>query len=162
MDAFLAYTAAAILGTAPVHVEADALLSVKTTVRVDDLEAQLTFYRDVLGLPVVDRWDGPEGRGAIVALGPAGFLEFGEVDRSWPTWDPAFEQPVANDKIDVQLRVRSVDVWAARLEGAVDFEGPVARPWGNRYLFLRDPAGLRVAIYEGDAAALEALGDRSP
>ena len=48
-----------------------------------------------------------------------------------------------------------------RLEDVVDFEGPIDRPWGNRYLFLRDPSGLRVVLYEGDAKARENLLQRT-
>jgi hypothetical protein len=63
--------------------------------------------------------------------------------------DPAFGRPVASDKIDVQLGADSVDAWARTLEGRWPFEGPTALPWGQRWIQLRDPDGLLVAIYEG-------------
>ena len=28
-------------------------------------------------------------------------------------------------------------------------DGPVTRPWGNTYLWIRDPDGVRVALFEG-------------
>jgi catechol 2,3-dioxygenase-like lactoylglutathione lyase family enzyme len=38
---------------------------------VDEYERALEFYRDVLGLPVVESWDAPEGSGAILDAGRA-------------------------------------------------------------------------------------------
>jgi uncharacterized glyoxalase superfamily protein PhnB len=71
------------------------------------------------------------------------------VDPDHPKHRAAFEGPVASDKIELQIRVDSVDAWAERLEGTLGMEGPVTRPWGNRYLWIRDPDGVRVALFQG-------------
>lgn len=129
--------------------------STKIVICCADLKASLEIYQDLLGLPVVEQWDQEEGRGAILAVGPASFLELAAVARSWEGHRPEFEKPVANDKILVQIRVDSTREWAEHLRGRCAFEGPTPRPWGNTYLYLRDPDGVRVALYEGDAASVE-------
>jgi catechol 2,3-dioxygenase-like lactoylglutathione lyase family enzyme len=127
-------------------------LSLKVVLRCRDFPASRRFYADVLGLPVVEEWDAPEGRGCVFGCGPTGregFLEIYGMTREDPRYDPAFHAPVPTDKIDVQLGADSVDAWALRLEGRWPFEGPTALPWGQRWIRLRDPDGLLVALYEG-------------
>lgn len=126
--------------------------SLKTKVRSRDLAASRAFYVGLLGLEVVEEWDDPGDRGFIVGFGPGGgFLEMLAVDPEHPGHLAAFEGPVANDKIELQIRVDSVDAWAERLAESVEIEGPVSRPWGNHYLWIRDPDGVRIAIFEGPA-----------
>jgi len=64
-----------------------------------------------------------------------------------PRFDERFREPVASDKIGLQLRTESVDEWAGSLCGKWPFEGPQDLPWGQRWLKLRDPDGLLIAIY---------------
>jgi lactoylglutathione lyase len=112
-----------------------------------DFDASRRFYSEVLNLPVVEEWDQAEGKGCIVAVGEA-YLELCEVPESWPGFDPAYDEPVVNDKVALQLETPSVADWAERLRNRWDFDPPVERPWGHRYLYLRDPDGLRIAFYE--------------
>jgi len=120
--------------------------------RVRDFEASRRFYVDVLGLEVVEEWDTSGDRGCIVGFGPrGGFLEMLAPSPGNPKHRLEFEAPVVNDKIELQIHVESVDAWADRLSGVVETEGPVTRPWGNRYLWIRDPDGVRVALFQGPA-----------
>lgn len=128
--------------------------STKVVVCCADFETSLGFYHGLLGLPVVEQWDQEEGRGAILAVGPSSFVEVAAVSPQWPMHRPEFEKPVATDKIVLQIRVDSTDEWADYLSGRCRFEGPVLRPWGNVYIYLRDPDGFRVALYQGDAASV--------
>src|SRR5918992_5648030 len=43
----------------------------RVAVTVEDYGEALRFYRDALGLPVVEEWEGPEGSGAVLAAGRA-------------------------------------------------------------------------------------------
>jgi catechol 2,3-dioxygenase-like lactoylglutathione lyase family enzyme len=131
-----------------------AMHSLKTMLRCRNIAASRHFYVDLLGLSVVEEWDDPHDKGCIVGFGPrgassGGFLEMLAVDPDHPKHRAAFEGPVASDKIELQIRVDSVDAWAERLEGTLGMEGPVTRPWGNRYLWIRDPDGVRVALFQG-------------
>ena len=50
--------------------------------------------------------------------------------------------------MELQIRTDSLNDWAEALDGVCPMEGPLDRPWGHRYLWLRDPDGLRIALYE--------------
>src|SRR2546428_9858142 len=43
----------------------------RVALTVDHYDEALRFYRDVLGLPVVQVWDEPSGAGAVLAAGRA-------------------------------------------------------------------------------------------
>ena len=125
------------------------ILSLKTMLRCRDLAASRRFYVDLLGLDVVEEWNDPGDKGCIVAFGAgAGFLELLAVDPAHPKHRAALVDLVASDKIELQIRVDSVDAWANRLDGSIEMEEPVTRPWGNRYLWVRDPDGVRVALFQ--------------
>jgi catechol 2,3-dioxygenase-like lactoylglutathione lyase family enzyme len=130
--------------TRPVCVEA------KIVIRCTAYERSLAFYTGVLGLHPVEEWTEAGGRGCIFALsenGP-GCIEIYEMARSDPRFDEAFTRSVANDKIDLQIRVRSVDAWARALRGKWEYAGPETLPWGQRWIKLRDPDGVLIALYE--------------
>ncbi len=129
------------------------LKSLKTLIRCRDLERSRSFYMTVLGLEVVQEWQQSQAKGCILAFGDGGkggFLELAEVAPDSDRHDPAYALPVANDKIELQIKTDSVDAWAEALRGVCPTEGPVDRPWGHRYLWLRDPDHVRIALFEGE------------
>lgn len=131
---------------------APAWLSLKVVIRCADLPASRRFYADVLGLPVVEEWSEPQGRGCIFGFGSdgrSGFLEAYEMTRADPRYRPAFAEPLPVDKIDIQLGAGGLEAWVKRLRGAWPFEGPDSLPWGQRWIRLRDPDGILIAVYEG-------------
>lgn len=112
----------------------------KVRLQTEDVAATVSFYRDVLGLDVVDQWSGEEDSGVIFGLeGAAGaaFLEFGEV--ASPN----------NGAASVQLRVRDMAGFLRRLGDAWAVDGPHERPWGSVYSYLRDPNGVQVIVFDG-------------
>ena len=123
------------------------LLSLKTVIRCADFDRSRDFYARVLGLSVAEEWSEAEGRGCIFAVG-GGYLEIYGMSAADPRFQPAFRQPVPGDKIDVQVRTVSVDECAERLQGQWPFTGPETLPWGQRWIQLRDPDGLLLALYE--------------
>jgi catechol 2,3-dioxygenase-like lactoylglutathione lyase family enzyme len=48
---------------------------VRIALTVEDFDQAVQFYRDRLGLDVVEEWQRQEGRGVILALGPQTTLE---------------------------------------------------------------------------------------
>ena len=119
---------------------------------LDGLGGSSLTHRDfgLLGLSVVEEWDNPGDQGCIVEFGPGGgFLELLGPAAATPRRRAEFESDVMNDKIELQVHVDSVDDWASDLQGVMEIEGPVTRSWGNRYLWIRDPDGIRVALFQG-------------
>ncbi|TDV54092.1 VOC family protein [Actinophytocola oryzae] len=99
---------------------------------VDDLPGALTFYRDLVGLPVVDGWrrDGEEG---VVLAVESGFVELAS---------PAVPGPVP-----VAFEVSDVDAVFARMAG-VDVVAPPHRyPRGHHGFEVRGPAGAVVMVW---------------
>ena len=118
-----------------------AVLSMKTkvtTVRLTDTRA---FYQSAFGLRVVEEWDEPDDKGVILGL-PEGKQE---------ALLEMYEGQVTQDFVDVslQFRVDDLESFIRSLPDHLSYEGPNPRPWGSRYLYLRDPNGIQVIVYEG-------------
>jgi hypothetical protein len=102
---------------------------------------------------MVAEWEEHGGRGCIFAVrsgDPSGYVEIYDTTAQDSRYHLSFGSPIENDKVDLQLRTASVDSWVERLHGAWPFEGPQRLPWGQRWITLRDPDGLLIAIYEGE------------
>jgi catechol 2,3-dioxygenase-like lactoylglutathione lyase family enzyme len=123
-------------------------LSLKVVIRCRDFEASRRFYGDVIGLPVLDAWDEAGGQGCIFGFPNGGSLEVYQMQSQDKRYDASFERAFQDDKIDLQLRTEDLDAWVRRLEGQWPFKGPRSLPWGDRWLQLRDPDNLLVAIVE--------------
>ena len=131
------------------------ICAVKTVVRCRDIDASRRFYKDVLGLAVVEEWDKAEGKGCILTPGGNdGLIELSQVHELLAPSPrgrsslAAFSKPFETDKVELQFRTDSLDEWVAHLCQQWEVVGPVARPWGQRYLWLRDPDNLLVALVE--------------
>lgn len=109
---------------------------------VDDLDAGVAFYRDVLGL---------EHR-----LTRSGYAEFATGPTRFGLYEHArlpeligrTASGAAQPQGEVLFLVDDVDAEAARLReaGVEVLSGPVDRPWGHRTLHLLDPEGHVVEL----------------
>jgi hypothetical protein len=63
---------------------------------------------------------------------------------------PASTTPKTYEGISLQFRVHDLADIADKLRGHVEFLGPEERPWGSVYLYLEDPTGIQVILYEGE------------
>lgn len=129
----------------------DTRLEFKMVIRCSDLDRSSFFYSWLLDLKIVEEWEEEEGKGCVMSFGEngsGGLLEVYEMTEADKRFHPAFRAPLNNDKIDIQLKCKSLDEWTARLNGKVDFEGPEKMPWGQRWIKFRDPDNLLIAIYE--------------
>ena len=123
----------------------DHLISTGLKVRIETPLYQecRDFYTEYLGMKVLDSWDEKTDKGVILGLGSSSqdeaFLELGYTETQRPY-----------EGISLQFRVRDVDAIAESLRGRLEFSGPVERPWGSRYLYLGDPAGIKIILFEGE------------
>lgn len=111
---------------------------VETAIYVDDLDAAVRFYGDLLGLPVVARAD---GRHVFFAVGPVMLLAFlpdatlgeGPGDAHGARGPGHFALGIARD---------ALPYWRRRLaEAGVAIVKEVAWPRGGESIYFRDPAG---------------------
>lgn len=123
-----------------VHAE---VTGMKTRIETPKFDESVAFYTELVGLAVVDQWDERGDKGAILGFADAkngqAFLELAPSDG-----------PKTHDAVSLQFRVRDIDAVAERLRGRWAFRGPEARSWGSTYLYLTDPSGVRVILYEGE------------
>lgn len=115
--------------------------SLKTKISTPKYQETRAFYEIVFGMTVVDEWSEFGDDGVILALSGGSqeaFLEVCDVD-----------DPREYDGLSLQFRVASVSDFMAVLSAKIEFEGPIDRPWGSKYLYLRDPNNILVVVYEG-------------
>ena len=118
-------------------------VSLKVVIRCADLAASRTFYRDVLGLSVIDEWHEAHGDGCVFAVG-SGLIELGQ--------QRANSEASASPNVDLEIGVPALDDWLARIDGKWQHGDPKVHPWGERTVRMRDPDGLLLTIYEATQA----------
>ena len=114
---------------------------------VEDYEGAMRFYRDVLGLPVLEEWSQPTGSGAVLDAGRA-TLELLSVDQS-ELVDRVEVGEVVSGPIRLALEVEDSDATAKALVkgGAQAVGGPVVTPWYHRNVRVRAPDGMQLTLF---------------
>jgi tRNA(Arg) A34 adenosine deaminase TadA/catechol 2,3-dioxygenase-like lactoylglutathione lyase family enzyme len=114
---------------------------------VEDYEAAHRFYAEALGLPVIEQWEGPRGRGAVLDAGRATF-ELLSADQAALVDEIEVGRRVAGP-IRVALEVDDSGATADRLEaaGAERLGGPVVTPWQHRNARVAAPDGLQLTLF---------------
>lgn len=126
------------------------LLNLKTVIRTKDYDASKKFYHQILNLDIVEEYNN-ENRGCIFRFGDKNtnaFLEISEIPKDHYYYHDSYNEYVENDKIDIQIRTNNIDHWSEHLNEKWETKGPINRPWGAQYLYLRDPDGLQIIIYQ--------------
>jgi lactoylglutathione lyase len=119
----------------------------RVAVTVDDYEQALAFYRDVLGLPVIESWQQPTGSGAILDAGRA-TLELLSVAQAELVDQVEVGARVAGP-VRLALEVEDSERAAEKLVagGAELLAGPVVTPWSHRNVRLRAPDGMQLTLF---------------
>jgi lactoylglutathione lyase len=114
---------------------------------VERYEEAVAFYRDVLGLPVVESWDGPEGSGAVLDAGRA-TIELLSGPQAELVDRVEVGRRVAGP-VRVALVVADSAATARRLvaSGAEALADPVVTPWNHRNVRLRAPDGMQLTLF---------------
>jgi catechol 2,3-dioxygenase-like lactoylglutathione lyase family enzyme len=107
---------------------------------VSDLEKAIVFYRDVLGLPLIDR----EERAALFDAGDGALLEL------WPTGIASTSPKTPeHQSLRVAFKVDDLDVAVSELQGKrVRFIGEIGEYEGTRWISFIDPEGNRLSLKE--------------
>ena len=114
-----------------------------TMVRVSDLEASLTFYRDALGLQVINRHDVPQGRFTLVYLAAPGDIQAQiELTHNWDEQDYTGGRNFGH----VAYQVNDIYACCERLQS---FGVTIARPPRDGYMaFVRSPDGISIELLQ--------------
>jgi NAD(P)-dependent dehydrogenase (short-subunit alcohol dehydrogenase family) len=123
----------------------------RVALTVADFDQALAFYRDGLGLAMVEDWTaGETGRSAVLAAGRATIELLDERDAAY-TDDVEAGARVAGP-VRLALEVSSVADSSASLQahGAEPLRDPVHTSWGTTTQRLRAPDGMQLSLYQRD------------
>jgi catechol 2,3-dioxygenase-like lactoylglutathione lyase family enzyme len=121
----------------------------RVAVTVEEYERALAFYRDALGLPVVERWDDPGGRrGAILDAGRA-TLELLSVPQTALVDEVEVGRAGVSPPIRFALEVADSEAAAKELveAGARQLAEPAVTPWNHRNVRLEAPGPLQLTLF---------------
>jgi catechol 2,3-dioxygenase-like lactoylglutathione lyase family enzyme len=121
----------------------------ETVVYAADVPTAARFYRDVLGLRLVD---GPDELAAAFRLDDGGVLLIFDPERSAAAGRAVPSHgSVGAGHIAFAVGEGELDACAAELRAAgVELEQEVEWPQGGRSIYVRDPVGNSVELVEGD------------
>jgi len=118
------------------------LTGIKTRIETDRYQETLHFYSELLGLKVIREWNDGADTGAVLGLpdtDASGYLEIAAVPEAR-----------ASSGFCLQFRTDELNKSMHELAGKVEHSLPEVKPWGSTYVYLTDPAGNRVIVFEGD------------
>lgn len=102
------------------------------TIEVVDYEPTVAYYRDTIGLPLVDGWDRDGSRGAVFAVGGTGRIEVEEVAAAPTPPRLALEYPT----------VAALEALSGRTGGLVERHGR-----GHHGMSVSDPDGREIYLW---------------
>ena len=119
---------------------------IRVLVGTHDFAGATRFYGDVLGFPVQEEWNAPDGRGTLFRCSAGGVIEIIEDSPHHPAETPR--------GVRVAIEVDDVDVLYARViragvtQAGVEVVDSLAdRAWGQRSFEIRDLSGLPLVFF---------------
>ena len=124
----------------PVH-------ELRTALTVEDYESVLVFYRDALGLPVIEAWEEGDARGVILDAGRATLELLSEAQADLIDSVEVGERVAG--PVRLALEVADSAATARRLveAGAAPLADPVLTPWNDLNVRLRAPGGMQLTLF---------------
>jgi lactoylglutathione lyase len=114
---------------------------------VEDYEAAVRLYRDVLGLEVQLDLDGQGGRGVILEV-PEATLELVDPEHGEMVDEVEVGRPLG-ERVRIAVRIDDLDDAAREVieAGSEPLAGPVETPWGDRNQRFRGADGLQLTLF---------------
>jgi catechol 2,3-dioxygenase-like lactoylglutathione lyase family enzyme len=116
-------------------------LSQKTKISTPRLTEVQAWYQRLFDMKVVEEWDHDDDRGVILAFRNGHEEALLEIYHTVTVHDFS--------GLSLQYRTEPLDDFIKTLPADIDPEDLKDRPWGARYLYLRDPLGIQVIVYQG-------------
>jgi catechol 2,3-dioxygenase-like lactoylglutathione lyase family enzyme len=128
-------------------------LQFRVSLTVDDFEKAVSFYRDVLGLPLANDWSTPQGRCFVLSVGKA-TIEL--IDHNQANYIDDVE---VGRRVSGQIRfafqfsdVQSA-VSRAKANGAQILHDPVETPWKDVNARVVGPDAMQMTLFESPQSA---------
>jgi len=128
-------------------------LQLRLVLETADLDAALAFYRDALGLPELESYEG-EGGARVAILGiPTATLELANAAQVAMIDDVEVGRAVAHPfplRVRVAFEVQDAAATTATLveAGAAQVAPPTRTPWNSLNARLEGPDGLQLTAFE--------------
>lgn len=134
----------------------------RVVVETDDFDAAVSFYRDVLGLPEHEAFEGDDGARVSIMTIPTATLEIANRAQVRMIDEVEVGRPVARPStlsIRVAFEVDDTVAVTRTLEegGAEVLAPPTETPWRSLNSRLEAPGGLQITAFQ----ELESLDDRA-
>lgn len=125
----------------------------RVALTVSDFDKALSFFRDVLGLPVQQEWDAGEGRGVVLAIREA-TLEI--LDQEHSAFVDRIETGkqssggVRSGQVRFAFEVSNLQdaMAAAGAAGVPLVGGPMETPWKDLNARVAGPDGLQITLFQ--------------
>ena len=123
-----------------------AVQELRVALTVDDFDAALAFYRDTLGLPLLEAWS-DDGRVVLLDAGRA-TLELLDSTHAEAVDRIEVGSRVAGP-VRLALEVEDSSAMSERLQaaGATHIAGPVVTPWQHSNVRLEAPDGTQLTLF---------------
>ena len=118
-----------------------------------DLDAALTFYRDVLGLTELESYDGPDGARVVILAVPTATIELANPAQVKFIDSVEVGRPVAHRYAETVRVAFEVDDTVAVTEnlvagGAELVAEPTKTPWNSLNARLEAPGGMQITAFQ--------------
>ena len=133
-----------------------AVSELRLALTVENYDEALAFYRDALGLELLDAWSAPGGNVAILDAGRA-TLELLDAGRRETVDELEVGRRVAGP-VRVALEVAGLDGDGGAARGsrrASALGGPVETPWRHRNVACEAPDGMQLTLFTVLAVTLD-------
>jgi lactoylglutathione lyase len=124
----------------PVH-------ELRAALTVGDYQEALRFYRDALGLPVVEEWEEPTGSGAVLDAGRATLEVLSTPQAELVDRVETGERVAGFVRLALEVDDSAATADALAAAGAAVIGGPVVTPWSHRNVRLRAPDGIQLTLF---------------
>lgn len=140
----------------------DPVLQLRLVVETEDFDAALAFYRDALGLPEQESYEGEGGARVVILSVPSATLELSNPAQVRLIDDVEVGRPASRPyplSIRVAFEVPDAVATTERLTaaGAELVAAPVETPWRSLNSRLEAPGGLQITAFQ----ELETLEERA-
>ncbi len=129
------------------------VLQLRLVAETDDFDAALAFYRDVLGLPESESYEGEDGARVAILSVPTATLEIANreqvrmIDRV-EVGRPVSRAPRLSIRVAFQVADARATTATLAAGGAEVLAEPTVTPWNSLNSRLEAPGGLQITAFQ--------------
>jgi catechol 2,3-dioxygenase-like lactoylglutathione lyase family enzyme len=125
----------------------------RVALTVDDFDKCVSFYRDVIGLSVIQEWPSAEGKGILFSIEKATLEILDQRHAEWVDYMEVGRRLSGPVRFALNMpNMRSV-LSSAEAAGARIIGGPVQTPWKDVNARLIGPDGTQITFFGRDATS---------